>query len=127
MKRFAMQTLSVVAPFSLCYGSPSLIRSVETMSDPLYTIFGSRVRALRERRNVTQEELGRRVDLSRTSITNIEQGRQRVLLHQIVDIAAALNAKPGDLLPRSAQEGTQPLREDVAKLVESVKNETISD
>jgi transcriptional regulator with XRE-family HTH domain len=93
------------------------------MQEPVYSFFGSRVRALRERRNVTQEELARRVDLSRTSITNIEQGRQRVLLHQIFDIATALDAAPGDLLPKSAA-AEPPLRDDVAKIVESLKGET---
>ncbi|MGN6820458.1 MAG: helix-turn-helix domain-containing protein [Sphingomonas sp.] len=93
------------------------------MQDPLYTFFGSRVRALRERRQVTQEELGRRVDLSRTSITNIEKGRQRVLLHQILDLANALEAKPSELFPPAAST-EKLLRADVAELVETLKNET---
>jgi transcriptional regulator with XRE-family HTH domain len=87
-------------------------------------MFGSRVRALREKRNVTQEELGRRVDLSRTSIVNIEKGRQRILLHQIVDIAGALDAKPGELLPKEPAEQKEPaLRADVAQLIESIESE----
>ena len=53
---------------------------------------GLRLQRARRERGVTQEELARRVDLSRTSITNIEKGRQRILLHQLVDIAAALDA-----------------------------------
>jgi transcriptional regulator with XRE-family HTH domain len=96
----------------------------EFMQEPVYSFFGSRVRALRERRKVTQEELARRVDLSRTSITNIEQGRQRVLLHQIFEIATALDAAPGDLLPKNAAASERPLREDVAKIVEALKGET---
>ncbi len=92
------------------------------MQDQLYSLFGSRVRALRERRQVTQEELARRVDLSRTSITNIEKGRQRVLLHQILDLANALDAKPADLFPTAAS--GKPLRDDVAQLVETLRSET---
>lgn len=94
------------------------------MTDPLYQMFGSRVRALRERKNVTQEELGRRIDLSRTSIVNIEKGRQRVLLHQVVEIADALDAKPAELLPKASpiEKGPQ-LRDDVALLVESLEAE----
>ena len=94
------------------------------MSDPLYTMFGSRVRALREKKNVTQEELARRVELSRTSITNIEKGRQRVLLHQVVEIADALDAKPSDLLPKGTPEEAGPaLRDDVARVIETLKSE----
>ena len=95
------------------------------MDDSLYRLFGDRVRKLREKRKVTQEELARRVELSRTSITNIEKGRQRVLLHQLVDIASALDAKPGDLMPKSTEAAQDPsLRPDVARVVEILKSET---
>ena len=76
---------------------------------------------------MTQEELGRRVDLSRTSITNIEKGRQRILLHQLVDIAAALDAKPQDLMPPDDGKSSLPMREDVARVVEILKSETKKD
>jgi transcriptional regulator with XRE-family HTH domain len=94
------------------------------MEDRLYRLFGNRVRALREEKNVTQDELGRRVDLSRTSITNIEKGRQRVLLHQMVDIARALDAEPTELIPVSERKEEPPLRDDVAKVIETLRAET---
>ena len=48
---------------------------------------------------MTQEKLGRMVGLSRTSITNIEKGRQHIALHQLFDLANALNVQPHVLLP----------------------------
>lgn len=93
------------------------------MDSNLYRLFGDRVRELRENRNVTQEELGRRVQLSRASITNIEKGRQRVLLHQLVEIADALNAKPSELMPASQSLAEPAMREDVARVVEMLKSE----
>lgn len=93
------------------------------MEDRLYRLFGSRVRALREEKNVTQEELGKRVDLSRTSITNIEKGRQRVLLHQMVEIAQALDAEPTALMPVEPAPSA-PLRKDVAKVIQTLRAET---
>jgi transcriptional regulator with XRE-family HTH domain len=52
---------------------------------------------------MTQSDLARRVDLSRTSIANIENGRQRVLLHQLYKFADVLQVEPLELLPeRSA-------------------------
>lgn len=94
------------------------------MDDKFYRLFGSRVRELREERKVTQDELARRVALSRTSITNIERGRQRVLLHQMMEIAEALDAQPADLVPRAEASERAPMRDDVARVVSLLKDET---
>lgn len=48
---------------------------------------------------MTQEKLGKIVGLSRTSITNIEQGRQHIAVHQLVQFADALGIAPEALLP----------------------------
>ncbi len=90
------------------------------MDDRIYRVFGSRLREIREQADVTQEELARRVDLSRTSITNIEKGRQRILLHQLVDFADALKVPASELMPKT-EPGSEELREDVAKIVEALK------
>lgn len=66
--------------------------------DWFYRGFGERVRRARGR-DLTQEELAGRVKLSRTSIANIEAGRQRVPLHMIYTFAQALGVAPEALLP----------------------------
>jgi DNA-binding XRE family transcriptional regulator len=48
---------------------------------------------------MTQDSLAKSVSLTRTSITNIEKGRQKILLHTLADIAAALSVNPADLIP----------------------------
>ena len=48
---------------------------------------------------MTQEALAAKARLTRTSIINIEKGRQQVLLHTLVDIANALNVSPIELIP----------------------------
>src|SRR5215212_2661083 len=68
----------------------------------LYVGLGALVRARREREGMTQGQLADRIGMTRTSITNIEKGRQKVQLHTLYDIAAALDASPAELLP-SAQ------------------------
>jgi transcriptional regulator with XRE-family HTH domain len=50
-------------------------------------------------KGMTQEKLGSHVGLSRTSITNIEKGRQHVSLHQLFAISRALKVTPETLLP----------------------------
>lgn len=61
---------------------------------------GRRIRAAREGK-LTQAALGASVGLSRTAITNIECGRQRLLVDQLVGIAGAIGVPAADLLPQS--------------------------
>jgi transcriptional regulator with XRE-family HTH domain len=62
---------------------------------------------------LTQAELGERIGLSRTAITNIECGRQRLLVDQLVEIADALGVPAAQLLPASrsseVQQSVSPL------------------
>ena len=68
--------------------------------------FGYTLRLARERLGLTQDSLATQVMLSRTSVTNIEKGRQKVLAHTICRLAGALNVLPAELLP-----DTPPLSE----------------
>lgn len=70
--------------------------------DWVYREFGRRVRRCRKDAKLSQEELASRVSLSRTSITNIERGRQRVPLHSLFVLAAAVGVDPSVLLPNSS-------------------------
>jgi len=79
--------------------------------DAFYSEVGRRIRDGRKKRvpPLTQEELGDRVDLTRTSITNIEKGRQKFLLHTLAQIAAELQVPVISLLPAPGTDGTQRL------------------
>lgn len=59
-----------------------------------YRAFGARVEQIRDALGLTQQELAKRLKLSRGSLANIETGRQRVLLHTVEEIAKALGTKP---------------------------------
>ena len=74
---------------------------MQDSTNRLYVAFGELVVAHRRRwkEGMTQAELGRRIGLSRTSVTNIEQGRHRVSLDKFLRIAAALEVAPEALLP----------------------------
>ena len=67
--------------------------------EEFYEDFGHRVRAAREEAQLTQEDLGKLLGLTRSSIANIEAGRQRVLLHTIVLIAQGTGVPTQDLMP----------------------------
>ncbi len=62
--------------------------------------FGSRLRELRVRTHLSQSDLAKAASLSRTSVVNIEQGRQGVSLSTLFRLASALGCDAADLLPK---------------------------
>lgn len=73
----------------------------EDQCRPFYEEVGRRVRAARtgHRPRISQEDLGEIVGLSRTSITNLEKGRQKCLIHTLLSIANALDTDIKALIP----------------------------
>ncbi len=65
----------------------------------LYAVLGGKLKEARRKAGLTQDQLARRVSLSRTSITNIESGTQAVQIHQLYQMAAAMGVQPQELLP----------------------------
>lgn len=65
----------------------------------LYHLVGARVRQRRQELGLTQAELARRISASRTSVSNLEVGRQHVPLHQLYSVARALDVHLLALLP----------------------------
>jgi transcriptional regulator with XRE-family HTH domain len=61
--------------------------------------FGSLLRERRGSQHMSQDQLARVAGISRTSIVNIEKGRQGVSLESLYKLSAALGCPPGDLLP----------------------------
>jgi transcriptional regulator with XRE-family HTH domain len=78
-------------------------------AERVYKAFGAQVRERRDALGLTQLELSGRIGLTRGSVANIEAGRQSVMLHQFLAIAAALTLTPQQLLPADAE--TSPTRE----------------
>src|SRR5439155_26743233 len=60
---------------------------------------GERVRWLRDRRDLTQEELAAAANISRASITQFENGQQRLPLETLYLVASALGVGIDQLLP----------------------------
>lgn len=58
---------------------------------------GDRIRDLRRARKLTQEKLAELAGMERQAINKIELGHQSVLLDNLIQILAALDAAFGDL------------------------------
>jgi transcriptional regulator with XRE-family HTH domain len=65
----------------------------------VYIEAGRRIQDARKKAGITQERLADAVGLSRASMSNIERGRHKILLHVLEDIARALAVDLHDLLP----------------------------
>ena len=68
------------------------------MTEPIYRHVGAKMQQLRQLLDIKQEEVAKRCGLTRTSIANIEAGRQRILLHDVEKIAIAFGTTPRALL-----------------------------
>ena len=64
-----------------------------------YKKVGEAIRVKRKERGLSQEGLAKAVGLKRPSMSNIEKGRQNILLHTFYDIADTLNVNTNALLP----------------------------
>lgn len=61
------------------------------------SLFGIALRALREERGYSQEELAERAGLHRNYVGSVERGERNVALENIVKLAGALSIRTKDL------------------------------
>jgi transcriptional regulator with XRE-family HTH domain len=71
----------------------------------LYRFVGARVRERRRSLKLTQAHLAAKVGLLRSSVANIEAGRQRITLHVLYHLCEALNIDVVAALPSIAEVG----------------------
>jgi transcriptional regulator with XRE-family HTH domain len=64
----------------------------------------TRVRVLRRERDLTQQELGRKSGLSRSFLSQVENGNRVPSLSSLTRISAALGVMPIDVLVRDEPE-----------------------
>ena len=70
--------------------------------------FGRRLKSAREARNEKQQGLAAALHLSRTTVSNLERGTQRVFLDQVYDCAIILGTDLNELLPSVADVKSKP-------------------
>lgn len=67
----------------------------------LYRMVGMQLRERREKLKLSQNTIADDVGVQRTSITNIESGRQKPPLHLLYSICLALKIELADVLPKT--------------------------
>ena len=69
----------------------------------LYKRIGSTIKVKRRVLGLTQQQLANQLGISRASLANVETGRQRILVHQLYELAGQLSVNVSDLLPESSE------------------------
>lgn len=70
--------------------------------EKFYEWIGSSITSKRKELGLTQAELANKTGMSRTSIVNIENGKQYPPLHLLWEISYALETKPSEILPQNS-------------------------
>lgn len=81
--------------FALC----SCMAKKRTKTDA----FSYVLRAVRNEKCLSQEDLAARLDLTRTYISYLESGKRYPSLEMLIALAQALDVRPGELLDRIAE------------------------
>jgi transcriptional regulator with XRE-family HTH domain len=102
--------VSLTSPPNQKYALPSgrgiLMPTIDR--DQFYIELGNRLRVKREKSELTQAEVAEAAGISRTSLTNIEGGRQRILVDQLASICSKLNTTMDDVVPTGAMKQKKP-------------------
>lgn len=65
----------------------------------LYIIIGNKIKSLRTEINLSQEVLSKHLNLSRSSISNIELGRHQIPLFLLYELSQLFNIDINELIP----------------------------
>ncbi len=85
---------------------------MEINQDQLYRVIGDRLKQQRIALGLSQDALAKRIELRRTSVTNIEGGQQKAPLHVLYRFCAALGIPIAEVLPQLS-EVRVPTREEI--------------
>lgn len=81
-----------------------------------YQQLGENIRMCRKKARLSQDMLAKLIGLTRTSLTNIENGRQHPPLHTLCDLGEKLKVDIAELLPRKLSAASEI---DIAAMVGS--------
>lgn len=72
----------------------------QNFNTALYQLVGEKIRKQRELQQITQEKMANAAGILRTTLSNIENGRQQPAIHILFSIASALQTDVFTLIPR---------------------------
>lgn len=91
----------------------------------LKELLGRRIRELRNSRKLTQEKLSELIGIEGSSVSKLERGHFYPTAKHLEKIAAILDVEPYRLFMFSHHKSKEELLNDIAKLLESAKEEKL--
>lgn len=83
-----------------------------------YRLLGQRLRSIRKKRGMTQEQVAEAADISPQHFSGIETGSAKVSLPALVRLCNALDTTPNDILMDSVTQATPMLLKDISEAFE---------
>lgn len=90
---------------------------------PDYNVIGRRIKNARIGKNLTQEELADKLDVSIAFMSRVERGKSQINLKRLTQIAEILNVSPGYLITGSNVDSKDYLREDFRQVLDKCTSE----
>lgn len=87
--------------------------------------FGEKIKKMRKRRNLTQEQLAEMIDISPRNLSGIEVGANFVKAETLEKILIALNTTTEELFSNSEIKENKELISGIIKDVKSIKNDNL--
>ena len=84
------------------------------------TTLGNRIRAAREKRDLSQESLAERADLHPTYIGQVERGEKNLTIVSLLKISAALGIPPEALVKGLSLSGANNLSKEKLELIDLI-------
>ncbi|MHB8174164.1 MAG: helix-turn-helix domain-containing protein [Nitrospirota bacterium] len=88
-------------------------------------LFGSRIKHLREGKDLTQEYLAEKMDISTNYLSSIERGKENPTFDMLVKLSAALEVEMWEMFDFEHEKSPKELREALAKFSKDMDVENL--
>lgn len=83
-----------------------------------YSVIGSRIKKARKAKNMTQDELSEKLDVSIAFLSRIERGTSQINLKRLTQICEILEVTEGDILNGVSNNSSKYLDDEFSELLE---------
>lgn len=120
---FCVILQTFVKPYKRIIFVPLIRRMTPADQKNFYIYIGRKITEARKKAGFKQEVFASLMELSRSSIVNIEKGRQHPSIHLLMDMSSKLKVKFNDLIPQTVQSEDidAELKKEINKLSKDAK------